>query len=64
MSTIDLSGHIRSEEVCVLAAGNVHFVHIDIVDRCTGGGSVEAGEELLKGLILAAAEHGNGLATL
>ena len=49
---------------CVLAAGNVDFVDIDIIDGCAGDGCIEAGEELLKGLILAAAEHGDGLATL
>jgi hypothetical protein len=48
----------------VLAAGNVHFVDIDIVDGCASDGRVETGEELPEALILAAAEHGNGLATL
>jgi hypothetical protein len=48
----------------VLAAGNVHFVDIDIVDGCASDGRVETGEELLDALILAAAEHGNGLATI
>lgn len=33
----------------MFAVGNVHFVHIEIVDRCAGDGCVEAGEELLKG---------------
>ena len=46
----------------MLAAGNVHFVDIDVVDRCAGDGCVEASKELLKALILAAAEHGDGLA--
>jgi hypothetical protein len=45
-------------------AGNVHFVDIDIVDCRAGDGCVETGEELLKALIRAAAEHGDGLATL
>ena len=48
----------------MLAARNVHFVDIDIVDRRACDGCIGAGEELLNGLTLAAAEHSSGLATL
>jgi hypothetical protein len=37
---------------------SVHFVDVDIIDRGFGDGGVEAGEQLLEGLVLAAAEHG------
>jgi hypothetical protein len=47
LSQVDTTGRRK----CVLAVGNVHFVDIDIVDRCAGDGCVEAGEELLKSLI-------------
>jgi hypothetical protein len=43
---------------------HVHFVDIDIVDRCAGDGCVEAGEELLRVSFLRQRGRANGLATL
>ena len=64
MSTIGASGHDWSQEVCASVVWSVHFVDVDMIDRCTGDGCVEAGEELLEGLVFSPAKYGHGLASL
>jgi hypothetical protein len=57
VSTIDASGHIRSQVVCASGVWSVHFVDVDVIDGCTGDGSIEAGEELLEGLACSPAKE-------
>ena len=43
---------------------SVDYVDVDIVDSGFGDCSLEAGEQLLEGFVLASSEHGYGLASL
>lgn len=42
--TINLSGHDRSQEVCVSSLRSVYFVDVDIVDRGFCDGHIEPSE--------------------